>query len=113
LIKQTKETMIDYQLIRSLQVYSTEIAEAIHEAKQANDDLTELLGVAEDNQDKESIRLAKLHVILYSDIAKKHAEMLSDAIKYAKDKLPSDCRYAKRDNTCVMGIDCECVLKNE
>ena len=62
--------MIDNNILTSLQAYSNEIADAIHEAKQANDNLIELLSEAEDNQDKAAIRLAKLHVILYSDIAK-------------------------------------------
>jgi len=101
--------MIDNNNLLSLQAYSNEIADAIHEAKQANDKLIELLSEAEDNQDKAAIRLAKLHVILYSDIAKKHAEYIVDIVKYSLDKLPTDCRYAKADNTCVMDIDCECV----
>ena len=101
--------MIDNNNLLSLQAYSNEITDAIYEAKQANDNLIELLSEAEDNQDKAAIRLAKLHVILYSDIAKKHAEYIVDLVKYSLDKLPTDCRYAKADNTCVLDIDCECV----
>lgn len=101
--------MIDNNHLLRLQAYSIEITDAILEAKQANDNLIELLSEAEENQDKAAIRLAKLHVILYSDIAKKHAEYIVDVVKYSLDKLPTDCRYAKADNTCVLDIDCECV----
>ena len=109
MLKQKQKTMIDNNNLLSLQAYSNEITDAIYEAKQANDNLIELLSEAEDDQDKAAIRLAKLHVILYSDIAKKHAEYIVDLVKYNKDVLPKDCRYVKADNTCVMDIDCECV----
>lgn len=101
--------MINNNHLLSLQAYSNEITDAIHEAKQANDKLIELLSEAEDNQDKAAIRLAKLHVILYSDIAKKNAEYIVDVVKYSLDELPTDCKYVKADNTCVLDIDCECV----
>ena len=100
--------MINNNHLLNLQAYSNKITDAIQEAKQANDNLIELLSEAEDNQDKAAIRLAKLHVILYSDIAKKHAEYIVDIVKYSLDELPTDCRYAKADNICVLDIDCEC-----
>ena len=108
MLKQKQKTMINNNHLLRLQAHSIEITDAILEAKQANDNLIELLSEAEENQDKAAIRLAKLHVILYSDIAKKHAEYIVDVVKFNKDALPTDCRYAKADNTCVLDIYCEC-----